>query len=577
MIPTCRFRWVFCQFDFLRHCLPGRIRRALAELPETLDATYERTLQDINKAKWEFAHRLFQSVAVASRPLRVEEIAELLAFEFNGGYVPEFHEDFRLEDPVDAVLSTCSSLLAVVIVGDSRVIQFSHFSVKEYLTSSRLAQASDIIFRRHHISATLAHTLVAQACLGILLHLDNNITGASLQKFPFAKYAAEHWIDHAVFEGVSGNIENGVKALFEPTKPHFGIWVWIYDRALPPPMRALGGKTPLSPEGTPLYYAAICGLEPIVEFLVIRRSQDVHCGIPQVKLTPLHGAASSGHAGVARVLLGYGADLRARDRHGSTPLHLASSAGHVEVARVLYEYGADVTAQDYERRNPLHGALFEGHVEVARVLLEWGADARAKDILGFTPLHWVWSDEHVELARLLLERGADARAKDIGGSTLLHWVSFGGHAELARTFIEYGADVTAREHLGWTPLHQASTGGHVELTRVLLEFGADVMAQDNFGSTPLHRASSGGHVELARIFLDHGADLETQDDKGSTALHLASDLGHVELARILLDRGDDPSIQNKKGSTPRHLASEWGHVELANILREAEEVRRQQH
>ena len=76
------------------------MRHALAELPDTLDETYERTLREINKADWELAHRLFQCVTVASRPLLVEELAEFLAFDFEAGLIPKFHEDWRLEDPV---------------------------------------------------------------------------------------------------------------------------------------------------------------------------------------------------------------------------------------------------------------------------------------------------------------------------------------------------------------------------------------------------------------------------------------------------------------------------------------------
>ena len=114
-------------------CIPARIRHALAELPETLDETYERTLRGINKANWEFAHRMFQFVSVASRPLRVKKLADLLAFDFDAGSIPKFYEDWRLEDPVDAVLSTCSTLLAIVNDQCSPIIQFSHFSVKEFL------------------------------------------------------------------------------------------------------------------------------------------------------------------------------------------------------------------------------------------------------------------------------------------------------------------------------------------------------------------------------------------------------------------------------------------------------------
>jgi len=48
-------------------------------LPETLDGTHRRTLRDINKAYRGLTHRHFGCVSVARRPLRAEELAELLA------------------------------------------------------------------------------------------------------------------------------------------------------------------------------------------------------------------------------------------------------------------------------------------------------------------------------------------------------------------------------------------------------------------------------------------------------------------------------------------------------------------
>ena len=51
----------------------------LEELPTSLDETYERILRDINKAIRAYAHRLLQCLTVAVRPLRVAELAEVLA------------------------------------------------------------------------------------------------------------------------------------------------------------------------------------------------------------------------------------------------------------------------------------------------------------------------------------------------------------------------------------------------------------------------------------------------------------------------------------------------------------------
>ena len=52
-----------------------------------------------------------------------------------------------------------------------------------------------------------SHTLVAQACLGIFLHLNRNVSKDVLKKIPLAEYAGEHWVGHARFEGVLGNAE----------------------------------------------------------------------------------------------------------------------------------------------------------------------------------------------------------------------------------------------------------------------------------------------------------------------------------------------------------------------------------
>jgi hypothetical protein len=128
-----RFRWVSCQLDALRRCLAPSVRRVLGELPETLDETYERILQDIPKSNRSHTHRLLQCLAVAIRPLFVEELAEVLAVDFSkAGGIPKLNEDLRWEDEEQAVLSACSSLVTVVAVQGSRVVQFSHFSVKEF-------------------------------------------------------------------------------------------------------------------------------------------------------------------------------------------------------------------------------------------------------------------------------------------------------------------------------------------------------------------------------------------------------------------------------------------------------------
>jgi hypothetical protein len=201
---------VFCQLDRLRRCLSPRIRRALDELPETLDETYERTLLDIDDENWEYAHRLFQCIVVARRPLRVEELAEFLKFKFEEGGGLTFEKNWRPENPRDMVLFTCSSLIAIVNVSGSAVIQFSHFSVKEYLTSNRIVKGR---LSRYYIPLESAHLFITQACLAILIQLDEHVTKKNIEEFPLAQYAGQYWADHVEFGNVLSHTEDLIKRL----------------------------------------------------------------------------------------------------------------------------------------------------------------------------------------------------------------------------------------------------------------------------------------------------------------------------------------------------------------------------
>jgi hypothetical protein len=103
---------------------------------------------------------LLQCLVVAVRPLLVEELAEVLAFDFNVGGTPQLNQGWRWEDQEEAVMSACSSLVTIIDDGRSRVVQFSHFSVKEFLTADRLAEPIRDV-SRYYIRLEAAHTILA--------------------------------------------------------------------------------------------------------------------------------------------------------------------------------------------------------------------------------------------------------------------------------------------------------------------------------------------------------------------------------------------------------------------------------
>ena len=338
----------------------------------------------INKAHREHAHRLLQCLVVAVRPLRVEELAEIMALDFGTEGIPKLNLDWRSEDPEQAVLSACSSLIAIVDLDTSRVAQFSQFSVEQFLTWHGLA-ASNGRVSRYHVSLKSANIILAQAYLGILLRLDDRADRITIKDFPLAEYAARHWADHARFEDVSSRVQDGMKLLFDPEKPHFRTWVWIYDMDSD---ESPGCPTaqPTPTQAVPLYYATLCGFRDLAEHLIVTHPLDVNARGGRY-IFSIHAASYQGHLQIARLLIEHGADVNTRDGKNSTPLHIAAQSGDSELVQLLLSLHAGVNAATSSRSTPLHVASGTGDFAAVHVPFEHGVDVRARDDQGSTPLY----------------------------------------------------------------------------------------------------------------------------------------------------------------------------------------------
>jgi ankyrin repeat protein len=561
------------------------VQRSLRELPETLDETYERILQEIKRPNRALAQRVLQCLVAATRPLRVEELAEVLAIDFdNAEGIPRLNPGWRWEDEEQALLFACSSLIVIVEggdveasdsesdsdveAGDSRLVQFSHFSVKEFLTSSRLATTSGEV-SKYHIDLEPAHTVLAQACLGVLLQIQD-VEGHLAEDHPLARYAAKHWTTHAQFE-VSSRLQKGVECLFDPGKPHFRVWLTIYDIDAYTDEGAIFHRfTPddKSP-AAPLYYAALCGFHNLVEHLIIRYSQDVNAD-GGYHMRPLVAALAGEHFQTADLLHHNGADMHIRGFRETTPLHSATYNENLKVVQKLIEYGADIHAEDQDGYTPVHDAS-RGRVKsgsILRLLLERGADVNARVWNGRTPLHAASEDGALEAVRLLLEHGADVEATDDDGKTALQLAAEESDDEVVELLLERGADVNAQARYGRTPLHLASRSGVLEAVRLLLEHGADVEATGDDGKTALQHAAEEGDDEVVKLLLERGADVNAQARNGRTPLHLASRSGVLEAVRLLLEHGADVEATDDDGETALQFAAEERHDEVVELLRE---------
>jgi ankyrin repeat protein len=420
---------VFCQLDILRHCLPSSVRRTLDELPESLDETYERILREIKKPNQRHAHRLLQCLVAAARPLALYELVEVLAFDFDAvdaEGIPELNPDWSLswENQEEAIMYACSNLVIIVRDGHGRrIVQFSHFSVKEFLTSKRLAEPIRDV-SRYHIRLDAAHTILVRACLAVLLGLKRCVID-----FLLAPYAAEYWGIHAQFGDVSSHIKDPIRCLFDADKPHFAIWAGLEQDSF-------NQETDF-----PLFYVANFGFRDAAEHIIAEHPEQISAK-GRGDLTPLHMAAGGGHTDIMTLLLKHGADVEARDLSGETPLLLASIERKLEAGRCLLDHGADINPRTHRNLTPVCAAVFKGDVEFARMLLERGAamDVRPRLDSGYTPLTVAIRLGKIQMVRLLLEYGEDVNERGGLGRTPSQWASICNQQEILELLSEYGAE-----------------------------------------------------------------------------------------------------------------------------------------
>jgi ankyrin repeat protein len=161
--------------------------------------------------------------------------------------------------------------------------------------------------------------------------------------------------------------------------------------------------------------------------------------------TALHVAAAAHRPGLAKLLLGAGADVCASQNHRHAhPLHYAADGcmsgvaswaeRQVTTIRLLLKAGGDIRAQDKNGATPLHRAVRTRSAEAVKCLLEAGAETGALNLSGSTPFHLAAQNTgksgsgadqakvaQREIIQAFLNHGVSPKLKDAQGRSVIEW------------------------------------------------------------------------------------------------------------------------------------------------------------
>ena len=515
-----------CQLDILGDCFTVRhLRQALASLPKTLDETYARILFNIDKQYNQYKRevlKVLQWLTFSAQPLKLEELAEIVAIDVHETL--HFDPERRWPEPQD-ILTICSSLITLTTnvskatdegiidessehdgEGSSVFVRLAHFSVKEYLISSRMQCG---IAANYSVKEIESAGTLAEDCIAYLLQFDilGSLTREKLKSSPLAYYAAKCWTFHARQAGKGPNETTLLlsKELLMSKGEGLLNWIRIAD---PDDFGDSNIELDTGDLAPAVYYASQAGLSDQVKML-IEAGMDVNAKGGKYG-NALQVASYLGYRDIVRILLSMGADVNAQGGLYGTALQAASILERLDIAQLLLDNGSDVNVRGGRFGCALSAACRFGNEKIVQLLLDSGADANAHGKQK-NPLQLASENGHENVVKMLLEKGADINAHGKWG-TALQLASENGRENVVKMLLEKGAEVNATgPRSRRNALQLASENGHEDIVKMLIAKGA-VMPEDGGETTEEETETSDEEGEVEEE-IDYLEDKKVEDSE----------------------------------------------------------------
>lgn len=581
-----RFRWVECQFEALKRC-PGSLRnleKCLQSLPRSLDETYERMLCSIDENSVPEARRILTLLCYSARPLKVSELIDGIAVDLNEP--AGLNLDARLQS-IEDIYDICPGLIEITdekheklvnetqnIYEDVRVptARIAHFSVREYLESSRIREQQAAKFA---LESTTAHSEVAHICV-VYLQTDDLIQEQSElsihDNFPLAEYAAKSWVGHyRDCQRLLPQLDNHVRQLLE-RKDTVAAWRRLYIRGWDF-IDLKDNDVELDGVASSAYYASFLGLDQLLRKLMneMKVSGGVHATCGELAL---YVASHFDHSRVVEMWLDAGTDVNSNN---GAPLSIAAFFGHERTVRVLLDAGADV---NLSTGRFLILAVCRGHEKIIQMLLDAGADVNSNN--GASLLAAVMLSRGM-IVKMLLDAGADANFQAVSAAPELLVFLINGFALDLLTDHLTGNEDEEFDTDHRFPYPTGTPENHEKVAKMLLDVGVDV---NRANYVPFLEACYTSRVGFLEAFEDMGYSESAIDNNCSdpfggkvsnllwrtgnpdneTALSFAAIRGSEKIVQLLLDAGADANSDN---GAPLSEAAAQGNTKVVKLLLDA--------
>ncbi|CAI0650533.1 unnamed protein product [Colletotrichum noveboracense] len=503
------FLWVtFLLDEICAQTCDDDIRDAVERLPKTLTETLSRALHRIIKqGKSATANKAFQWIAIAKRPLTLDELREVISMKVGQ---PSSNSG-QLINGIDRLPMWCGNLVRVD--EESRTAEFAHKAVHKFIVEG----SSGPDYAEFHFKPEDADHHAGEICVTYLSFSDfvTTITRRSqsvrIDPTSMAHSALKNsWNLPKSISSAVITMRKGVQAETDPARIRA-----TYNRSDDAEaINTLQNHHPF------IKHASVHWISHTTRF---KHNTSSTWGMWQQIFTQKHGLAKIPWLN-QEVPGGLDSNI--------FPWSFANR--HFALIRYLGRLGK---ISDAEIRGGFESCATDGDVDLASALLESSRAVR----IALSVLQAASGGGDIKCVKFLLSAGVNINADpSVFDVNPVEAASKGGHINVVESLLSAGANVNARYvGTGRTALQAASEGGHVEVVERLLSAGAEVNAEFyKSKQTALRLASEGGHIKVVERLLSAGANVDaTTWGYPKTALQSALEAGHDEVVERLRAAG----------------------------------------